>query len=117
MAPDFASARMIVDFPTERVGHELMSIADAKERHPDFNGIANPLRRGLAPGVKVCDHRPRAGYDRDTSGIGPGERFAIEDADDLYRFSGPFEHATEPVRKIAEASPNFVWGCTDLNNE
>jgi hypothetical protein len=66
LAPDLVRA----DLAAQRMGDQLVAVADAEQRQAGVGGIAQPVGGALAPGMAVGNHRRRAGDDR------AGEAFA-----------------------------------------
>ena len=54
---DFTSKRIPADFAAERMGDQLMSVADAQQRQASVGGLAQPHRAAFGPVQPFGDHR------------------------------------------------------------
>ena len=64
LAAAFPPARMIRHLAPQGMGHQLMTITNAEQRHVDSHRLPDPVGGPFAPRQTIGYHRPRAGQHR-----------------------------------------------------
>jgi hypothetical protein len=100
-AADLAPARVVSDLAPERLGQQLVAVADAEHRHPAPREPAEPLAGALAPGLPVGQQRRRARHHHPRERAVLGQRLAAIHPPDLDALAREPEPARDPVLEVA----------------
>lgn len=100
-AAAFPPGRMVSHLTAQRMGHQLMTIADAEQRHADSHRLTDPVGGPFAPRQPIGHHCPRTGENRHGLAIRRRQRFIFKDPHRGQLRLPRRQQRTEPVRQIA----------------
>src|SRR6185312_5817914 len=105
---DFPPTRQVINATAQGMGHELVAVADAKQRQVDIHGVPEPGGGALAPVQAFGDHGAGAGDDGASCQAGRGQLLAGGDVDDAHAPGRQSRRTLEPLREIAVARADAV---------
>ena len=112
-----SAVRVVIHDSSQCVGHKLMPIANAHERHPLCHSLPYPFGCRFAPGVLIGHHGPRARDDRRTVLSGLGQRFSFIHLHYVHGFGPAADGCQKPLGKIACDGSNVLGRCARLDQQ